>query len=95
MEVSGSGGGSLADHERKGKPEQQLHLLSDHLHCQLSLDDDTNHDHTSAVLFVAGKVKQFVFVWQTITSDYVILGAVKGVKIEFAPYPKQTIFPRE
>ena len=33
--------------------------------------------------------------WQTITSDYFILSGVKGVKIEFATYPKQTIIPRE
>ena len=32
---------------------------------------------------------------QTITSDYFILSVVKGAKIEFATYPKQTIIPRE
>lgn len=33
--------------------------------------------------------------WQTITSDYFILSVVKGVRIEFAAYPKQIIIPRE
>lgn len=40
-------------------------------------------------------MKQFVSVWQIITSDYFILSAVKGVKIEFSTYPKQTIIPLE
>ena len=32
---------------------------------------------------VAGRLKQFVSVWQTITSDFFILSSIKGVKIEF------------
>ena len=44
---------------------------------------------------VAGKLRQFVSVWQTITSDYSILSSIKGVKIEFVAYPKQTMIPRE
>ena len=31
----------------------------------------------------------------TITSDFFILSSIKGVKIEFVDYPKQTMIPRE
>jgi len=43
------------------------------------------------------RLKQFVSVWQTITFDYstCILSSIKGVKIEFVDYPKQTMIPRE
>ena len=58
------------------------------------MDDDTNHDHTITVPFVAGKLKQFVSVWQTINSDYFILSAVKGVKIELATSKADHYSPR-
>ena len=45
--------------------------------------------------FVAGKLKQFASVSQTITSEYFILIAATGVNIEFANYTKQTTIPRE
>ena len=44
---------------------------------------------------IAGKLRQFASVWQTITSDYSILSSIKEVKIEFVAYPKQTLIPRE
>ena len=54
-----------------------------------------NHNSSVNVPYVAGRLKQFVSVWQTITSDYCILSSIKGVKIEFVDCPKQTMIPRE
>ena len=71
-----------------GKPQ-------DHLHFQASLTNDIDHNNSVNVPHVAGKLRQFVSVWQTITSDYSILSSIKGVKIEFVAYPKQTMIPRE
>ena len=67
----------------------------DHLHFQVSLTNDTDHDSSVNVPYVAGRLKQFVSVWQTITSDYFLLGSIKGVKIEFVDYPNQTMIPRK
>ena len=60
-------------------------------------ESENNVDHSRSVIVphVAGRLKQFVAVWQTITSDYCILISIKGVKIEFLNYPKQTMIPRE
>jgi len=65
----------------------------DHLDLQVSLDNDNVHNNTRMVPSVGGKFKQFAFAWQTITSDYFILSAIKGIKIEFANYPNQTVIP--
>ena len=67
----------------------------DHLHFQVSLTNDINHNSSVNVPYAAGRLKQFVSVWETITSDYCILSSIKGVKIEFVDCPKQTMIPRE
>ena len=61
----------------------------------MSLTNDIDHNSSVNVPYVAGRLKQFVSVWQTITSDYCILSSIKGVKIEFVDCPKQTMIPRE
>ena len=61
----------------------------------MSLTNDIDHNNSVNVPHVAGKLRQFVSVWQTITSDYSILSSVKEVKIEFVAYPRQTMIPRE
>ena len=66
-----------------------------HLHFQVSLSNDIDHNSSVNVPYDAGRLKQFVSVWQTITSDYCILSSIKGVNIEFADCPKQTMIPRE
>ena len=67
----------------------------DHPHFQVSLANDIYQNSSVNVPYVAGRLKQFVSVWQTITSDYSILSSIKGVKIEFVDYLKQTMIPRE
>ena len=67
----------------------------DHLHFQVSLRNYIDHNSSVNVPYVAGRLKQFVSVWQTVTSDYSILRSIKGVRIEFVDYPKQTMIPRE
>lgn len=89
-EVSGAGKKITTGPQKEGQTR-----ASDHPDLQVSFASNNLDDNTLAVAFVAGKVKQFTSVWQTITSDFFILSAVKGVKIEFASYPKQTIIPRE
>lgn len=69
--------------------------FSDHLHPQVSLDSNNLDDSTLTVQFVAGKLKHFASVWQTITSDFFILSAVTSIKIDFSNYPKQTISLKE
>ena len=61
----------------------------------MSLTNDIDHKSSVNVPYVAGRQKQFVSVWQTITSDFFILSSITGVKIEFVDYPKQTMIPRE
>ena len=61
----------------------------------MSLTNDIDHNHSVNAPHIAGKLRQFVSVWQTITSDYSILSSIRGVKIEFVAHPKQTLIPRE
>ena len=61
----------------------------------MSLTNDIDHNHSVNAPHIAGKLRQFVPVWQTITSDYSILSSIKGVKIDLVAYPKQTLIPRE
>ena len=61
----------------------------------MSLTNDIDHNSSVNVPYVARRLKQFVSVWQTITSDYCILSSIKRVKIEFVDCPKQTMIPRE
>ena len=44
--------------------------------------------------FIAGRLKQFSFKWQHITSDPFILDSVQHYKIEFvAEFPQQKVVP--
>ena len=61
----------------------------------MSLTNDIDHNHSVNAPHIVGKLRQVVSAWQTITSDYSILSSIKGVKIEFVAYPKQTLIPRE
>ena len=61
----------------------------------MSLGNVISHENIVTVPYVAGRLKQFVSVWQTITSDHFILSAVKGVKFEFANFPQQSVIPRK
>ena len=61
----------------------------------MSLTNDIDHNHSVNAPHIAGKLRQFVSVWQIITSNYSILSAIRGVKIEFVAHPKQTLIPRE
>ena len=83
--------------QKEGQTQSTLTFAKpqDHLHFQVSLTNDIDHNNSVNVPHVAGKLRQFVSVWQTITSDYSILSSVKGVKIEFVAYPRQTMIPRE
>ena len=47
----------------------------DHLHFQVSLTNDIDHNSSVNVPYVDGRLKQFVSVRQTITSDYSILSS--------------------
>ena len=83
--------------QKEGKTQSTLTFATpqDHLHFQVSLTNDIDHNHSVNAPHIAGKLRQFVSVWQTITSDYSILSSIRGVKIEFVAYPKQTLIPRE
>ena len=83
--------------QKEGQTQSTLTFATpqDHLHFQVSLTNDIDHNHSVNAPHIAGKLRQFVSVWQTITSDYSILSSIKGVKIEFVAYPKQTLIPRE
>ena len=83
--------------QKEGETRSTLTVAKaqDHLNFQVSLSNDIHHNTAVNVPYVAGRLKQFVSVWQTITSDYFILSSIKGVKIEFVEYPKQTMIPRE
>ena len=57
MEVSGSSEEIAPRPQKEGEARTTTIAFTrsqDHLDCQVSLDDDTNHDHTSTVPFVAG-----------------------------------------
>ena len=83
--------------QKEGETRSTLTVdnAQDHLNFQVSLSNDIHHNTAVNVPYVAGRLKQFVLVWQTITFDYFILSSIKGVKIEFVEYPKQTMIPRE
>ena len=83
--------------QKEGETRSTLTVAKaqDHLNFQVSLSNDIHHNTAVNVPYVAGRLKQFVSVWQTITSDYFRLSSIKGVKIEFVEYPKQTMIPRE
>ena len=83
--------------QKEGETRSTLTVdnAQDHLNFQVSLSNDIHHNTAVNVPYVAGRLKQFVSVWQTITSDYFILSSIKGDKIEFVEYPKQTMIPRE
>ena len=83
--------------QKEGETRSTLTVAKaqDHPNFQVSLSNDIHHNTAVNVPYVAGRLKQFVSVWQTITSDYFILSSIKGVKIEFVEYPKQTMIPRE
>ena len=99
MEISRAREESTPGPQKEGQTQSTLTFAKpqDHLHFQVSLTNDINHDNSINVPHIAGKLRQFVSVWQTImiTSDYSILCSVKEVKIEFVAYPKQTMIPRE
>ena len=68
----------------------------DHLNCQVSRYDAVNYENNiPSVPYVAGRLKKFLSVWQTITSDSFVLDVIKGVKKEFANRPKQTVTLKE
>ena len=83
--------------QKEGQTQSTLTFATpqDHLHFQVSLTNDIDHNHSVNAPHITGKLRQFVSVWQTITSDYSILSSIKGVKIQFVAYPKQTLIPRE
>ena len=71
--------------QKEGQTQSTLTFATpqDHLHFQVSLTNDIDHNNSVNAPHIAGKLRQFVSVWQTITSDYSILSSIRGVKIEF------------
>ena len=81
--------------ERQTRSTLTFTKPQDHLNFQVSLTNDFDYKSSVNVPYPVGRLKQFVSVWQTITSDYSVLSSIKGVKIEFVDYPKQTMIPED
>ena len=58
--------------QKEGQTRSTLTVAKpqDHLQFQVSLTKDIDHNSSVNVPYVAGWLKQFVSVWQTITSDF-------------------------
>ena len=71
MEISMAREGITPGSQKEGQTRSTLTFAKpqDHLHFQVSLTNDTDHNSSVNVPYVAGRLKQFVPVWQTITSD--------------------------
>ena len=83
MEITGAKEEVTPGPQKEGETRSTLTVAKaqDHLNFQVSLSNDIDHNTAVNVPYVAGRLKQFVSVWQTITSDYFMLSSIKGVKL--------------
>ena len=57
--------------------------------------DCKNEENRKVLHFKGGRLSQFVYEWQTLTSDIEILNTMSGLELDFSCKPSQLCFPKQ